>query len=121
MTDRKSILAIMTLSMVIAVASADSFASSDADQYQAMEHHQMMEHHHHHAMAASGYTRSVASYQTPDVKLTDTNGKEVALADSLDVNEPVMLNFIFTTCTTICPVMSATFSQVQEKLGKKAG
>jgi protein SCO1/2 len=121
MTDHKSILAIMTLSMGIAVASTNSFASSDADQYQAMEHHQMMEHHHHHAMAANGYTRSIASYQTPDVKLMDTNGKEVALADSLDVNEPVMLNFIFTTCTTICPVMSATFFQVQEKLGQKAG
>lgn len=29
-----------------------------------------------------------------------------------------MLNFIFTTCTTVCPVMSATFSQAQGKLGK---
>ena len=28
-----------------------------------------------------------------------------------------MLNFIFTTCTTICPVLSATFQQIQEKLG----
>ena len=32
-----------------------------------------------------------------------------------------MLNFIFTTCTTICPVMSATFSMVQEKLGPEHG
>ncbi len=29
----------------------------------------------------------------------------------------MLLNFIFTTCTTICPVMSATFEQVQANLG----
>ena len=34
--------------------------------------------------------------------------------------EPVMLNFIFTTCTTICPVQSAAFSQVQQKLGAES-
>ena len=28
-----------------------------------------------------------------------------------------MLNFIFTTCTTLCPVMSGTFREVQGKLG----
>jgi protein SCO1/2 len=30
------------------------------------------------------------------------------------------LNFIFTTCTTICPVLSASFSQLQEALGTEA-
>jgi protein SCO1/2 len=29
----------------------------------------------------------------------------------------VVLNFIFTTCATICPVMSGTFAQLQNKLG----
>ena len=29
-----------------------------------------------------------------------------------------MLNFIFTSCTTICPVMSGVFSQVQSRLAK---
>jgi protein SCO1/2 len=31
-----------------------------------------------------------------------------------------MLNFIFTKCTTICPVLSATFTQLQEKLGEES-
>lgn len=108
-----SLLAIMSFAMSIALATPTSYASSDADESQAMEHH------HHHEMATSGYTRSVAPYQIPDVKLVDADGKEVVLADSLEVNEPVMLNFIFTTCTTVCPVMSSTFSQVQEKLGQE--
>ncbi|BBI99718.1 photosynthetic protein synthase I [Ferrigenium kumadai] len=121
MKKHQSILAIVALSVGLAIVSLNSFASGDADQYLAMEHYQTMEHHHHHAMVGNGYTRSVVSYQTPDVKLMDTHGKKVALNDSLDVDQPVMLNFIFTTCTTICPVMSATFSQVQEKLGPNAG
>ncbi len=78
-------------------------------------------HHHHHASADSGYSRSVASYKTPDVTLIDANGKAISLRDSLDGSGPVMLNFIFTTCTTVCPVMSATFSQVQARLGSNPG
>jgi len=80
--------------------------------------HAETEHHHHHAMAdSSGYQRTSASYEIPDVRLVDINGASVSLRDGLGGNEPVMLNFIFTSCTAICPVMSATFSQVQEKLG----
>lgn len=110
----RSLLTIMTFAMSIALATPNSYASSDADEPQAMEHQ-----HHHHEMANTGYTRSIAAYQMPDVKLLDADGNEVVLADSLDVDEPIMLNFIFTTCTTICPVTSSTFSQVQEKLGQE--
>lgn len=77
-------------------------------------------HHHHHAMAAdSGYQRSLASYSIPDVRLVDMSGAEISLPSVLDGNDPVMLNFIFTSCTAICPVMSATFQQVQETLGEE--
>lgn len=77
-------------------------------------------HHHHHAMAdSSGYQRMSASYEVPDVRLVDMDGAPVSLRDGLGGNEPVMLNFIFTSCTAICPVMSATFRQVQEQLGEE--
>jgi protein SCO1/2 len=33
----------------------------------------------------------------------------------------VMMNFIFTSCTTICPPMGATFAKVQKVLGERAG
>ena len=64
-------------------------------------------HHHHHAMAAKreGYTLSEANYHVPAVSLLDTRG------------EPVMLDFIFTSCGAICPVLSATFAEVQAALG----
>lgn len=77
-------------------------------------------HHDHHAMADnSGYQRTSASYDIPDVGLVDAGGVKIPLREVLGGNEPVMLNFIFTSCAAICPVMSATFSQVQERLGKE--
>lgn len=84
------------------------------------------DHAHHHSVAAShgqhgsqpAYTRSTASYAVPDVTLVDANGAAVALQRELaEGNEPVILNFIFTTCGAVCPVMSSTFSQVQDALG----
>ena len=60
----------------------------------------------------------MAAYTIPDVKLVDADGAAVPLRSELaDQDRPVILNFIFTSCTAICPVMSATFSQVQAALG----
>jgi protein SCO1/2 len=74
--------------------------------------------HHHHAMPSEqeGYVRSMASYTIPDVKLLDADGAGVPLRSRL-ADKPVILNFIFTSCGAICPVMSTTFSQVQAALG----
>ena len=33
----------------------------------------------------------------------------------------VVINFIFTTCTTICPPLGATFARVQRELGERTG
>ena len=38
-------------------------------------------------------------------------------SDLLATHDPVMLNFIFTTCGAICPVMSQIFSEVPARLG----
>lgn len=78
-------------------------------------------HQHHHAMAdaRSSYQRSVATYTIPDVRLVDMNGAEISLRSGLSGDEPVVLNFIFTSCTAICPVMSTTFQHVQEMLGEE--
>jgi protein SCO1/2 len=74
--------------------------------------------HHHEAMAAKeGYKRTVVPYETPDVALTGADGAKVPLREALGGGKPVMMNFIFTTCPTICPVMTATFSRVREMLG----
>jgi protein SCO1/2 len=80
-----------------------------------------MDHSKHMAMMnKTGYDRSVHEYQLPDLTMLDQAGEEVSVRSVLGPDGPVMVNFIFTTCTTICPVMSATFAQVQKSLGDEA-
>ena len=67
--------------------------------------------------ASARYTRIVAHYEVPDVTLVSMHGTRIAFASALKQDGPVMLEFIFTTCPTICPVMSSTFSAAQSKLG----
>jgi protein SCO1/2 len=73
----------------------------------------------HAAKAKAGYATSVASVAIPDAKLVDMNGAELALRHDLESGHPVMVNFVFTSCGAICPVMSATFAQVQERLARE--
>ena len=56
----------------------------------------------------------------PDVGLLTAQGHAVRLRDVLSADRVVFVNFIFTSCTTICPVMSAAFSQFLAALGSEA-
>jgi protein SCO1 len=71
------------------------------------------------ARAMKRATRSTATYTLPQVDLVRDDGKAVSLASVLDDGRPVVLDFIFTTCTTICPVLSENFTQLQKKLGSQ--
>jgi protein SCO1/2 len=84
--------------------------------------HQGGDHAAHQAMMKKqdSYQRTLKTYQAPDVTLLDQNDQEVNLPALLKASEPYALNFIFTTCTTICPIMTASFSQLQRELGTDA-
>lgn len=72
-------------------------------------------------MRQTGYQRSEHVYSLPDPKLVGMNGQATTLLAELNAGKPVMVNFIFTTCTTICPVMTGVFAQVQKELGPESG
>src|SRR5213082_610067 len=72
------------------------------------------------AAAAATVSRSTVSYQTPDVSLVRQDGRSVSLPRELDDGRPVLLNFIFTTCSSICPLTSRTLEEFQRKLGPEA-
>jgi len=77
--------------------------------------------HHQHMMRAPGYQRSQATYPVPEITLIDQHGQKVSLPALLNTGDkPVMLNFIFTSCTAICPMMTAIFAKVQTQLGDDA-
>ncbi len=63
------------------------------------------------------YTRTVLRYTVPDVTLVNQDGVRVGLKKLLLSNKPVLVDFVYTTCTTICPVLSANFTNFQRKLG----
>jgi protein SCO1 len=107
-------LALVSL-IVLRPASADEHETgvSTAPQHTGHEHHHMPE--------TPGYQRSQATYPVPDVTLLDQHGQRVSLPALLDSGDkPIMLNFIFTSCTAICPMMTAIFAQVQTQLGGDA-
>lgn len=65
--------------------------------------------------------RSEARYRMPQVTLLNQNGQKVTFNKALDDGRPVLLNFIYTSCTTVCPVTTQIFSEVQAQLGQPPG
>ncbi len=63
------------------------------------------------------YQRTLVSYSVPDVVLVNQNGAKVRLGQLMNSDKPVIVDFIYGTCTTICPILSAGFSNLQRKLG----
>jgi protein SCO1/2 len=63
--------------------------------------------------------RLEATYVIPAVDLVRDDGKTVSLRSELDDGRPVVLNFIYTSCSTICPLSSQVFAQFQRGLGAK--
>jgi len=50
-------------------------------------------------------------------KVLDQDGREMEFVSEAIGDHIVVMDFVYTTCTTICPVLSALFTQVQTKLG----
>jgi len=63
------------------------------------------------------FTSTEVEIDIPDVTLINQKGDEVGFREMLLGEQPVYVEFIFATCTTICPVLSAGFASMQRKLG----
>lgn len=55
-----------------------------------------------------------------DVPVLDQEGRPLRFVRDLVRGRVVAINFLFTSCTTICPPLAATFARVQE-LAREAG
>ena len=70
--------------------------------------------------------KSEPALESADVDLRDRplltqDGDEVLFVSDVIGDNIVVMDFVYTTCTTICPVLSAIFTQVQGKLGEQVG
>ena len=95
------------------------------------------EHHEHHDHAASGdddphaHHKAMMNKPTEPAKTTevdlldkvliDQHGTEVKFVSDVIGDRVVVMDFVYTSCTTVCPVISAVFGQVQKKLGDQLG
>lgn len=67
------------------------------------------------------YKRTIENYTMPDVTLVNQEGKRVKFKNLINSDKPVVVDFIYGTCTTICPVLSAGYVNLQRKLGQNSG
>ena len=93
---RSSVTVICTCAMVVALTGATPALAADEKQR---------------------FTRDEVTVEAPAVTLIDQNGDTVDFKAALSSDRPVFVDFIFATCTTICPVLSAGYSSIQRKLG----
>ena len=61
------------------------------------------------------YPKGSESFLVPDVILTNQNGVKLRLRALLQTSKPVLLDFIYSSCTTTCPVLSAGYANVQNR------
>ena len=58
---------------------------------------------------------SFTSAKIPHTRVLDQNGKELDFYNDLIKGKSVAINFLFTTCTAICPPLASTFRRVQQE------
>jgi protein SCO1/2 len=116
--DKKQILAIAltVLSTVALLALVISMTFIGVAAHAEDEHA-----HHHHMMQPdmkAEIKRSVVDIAVPATKLVRQDSTAVTLSGELADKKPVVLAFMYTSCTTVCPVTSQILAKAQELLGK---
>lgn len=71
--------------------------------------------------SAASTSRTVAQYVIPKLTLLREDGSRASFPRELDDGRAVLVHFIFTSCTTVCPMLSHVFAKLQRELGPDAG
>ena len=81
------------------------------------------EHQTHTAMATENKSDSNLNIdvQLYDLELLTQDGKRVKFKSDVIGDKLVAMTFIYTFCTTVCPVYNAIFTQLQDLLGERQG
>jgi protein SCO1 len=78
--------------------------------------------HSHHQMPQPGQKveyRTEKGLSIPDVPVVTQDGEELHFFHDLVEGKVVAMNFVFTTCTTICPPLGANFGKLQDLLAEE--
>jgi len=78
--------------------------------------------HHRQMMAQAEKKRAeMATIDLGTAQLISQDGVNVELVKDVVGERIVVVDFVYTTCTTVCPVLSAVLMQVQRQLGERLG
>src|SRR4051812_37080362 len=69
------------------------------------------------ARAEATRAAAAAPRKIPDTPVFDQHGRKLSFYTDLVKGKTVAINFVFTTCRTICPPLTATFRKVQKDFG----
>lgn len=75
----------------------------------------------HAAHQAQSQAPQDAQVNFADVPLLDQDGRELRLKEDLVGDHIVVMGFVYTSCTTVCPVVSAIMQKLQKQLGERVG
>jgi len=78
----------------------------------------------HRAMMQEKAPEPAAEFADIDLRdelLFTQDGDEVRFVNDVIGDNIVVMDFVYTTCTTVCPVLTALFTQVQTQLGDDLG
>lgn len=102
----------------LAAIAALALAAGMPGAYAAEDHSQHLQHGQH---GKNEPAPGKVQIKLPDTVLTDQNGKAVRFKADAMADRLVAINFVYTTCTTVCPVQSALFADLQQRLGERSG
>lgn len=77
--------------------------------------------HKHEAHAAQPAVEAAAPPRIPDVDCVDQNGKKLRFHTDLVKGKVVVISFIYTKCTSVCPVIGEGVARLQTALGDRVG
>jgi protein SCO1 len=77
--------------------------------------------HRHQAAVEPSAAMQTISLDLPDTTLIDTDGRPQRLASDVVAGRLVVMDFIFTSCTAVCPILSSIMAEVQDRLDNRVG
>lgn len=124
----RRLLATTVLGLILAQPAPGAGPTASSPERQAEQgtgqHDHSQHDHRQHAQATAGdrgTTDTAKLRQIPDLPLLDQDGETIDFYSDLVADKVVAMNFIFTTCTTVCRPMGAIFAKLQRQLGERAG
>ncbi|MEM7349505.1 MAG: SCO family protein [Acidobacteriota bacterium] len=127
----RTVIAGLAISLPLALpAPALAAGQSESAHHAAMTHESTgdngAEHAEHRRMLAAAAHAEMAhidsmqvDVEVHDLELHDQDDRRVRLASDVIGNKLAAVTFVYSSCTTICPIYSALFTQIQDLLGDR--